>query len=58
MRVTGGSTPSASRARRPAARGGAADGDAWDERQAGFRYDGSTGDDALTVQGDAYSAKG
>lgn len=38
--------------------GGAAIGDAWDERQAGFRYDGSTGDDAFTVQGDAYSGKG
>ena len=37
---------------------GVAVGDGWDERQAGFRYDWSAADDAVTVQGDAYSAKG
>ena len=39
-------------------RAGVAVGDGWDERQAGFRYDWSAAQDTVTVQGDAYSAKG
>jgi iron complex outermembrane recepter protein len=37
---------------------GAEVGDAWDARQAGFRYDWSAGSDSVTVQGDAYTGKG
>jgi iron complex outermembrane receptor protein len=32
--------------------------DGWDHAQAGFRADWAVGDDAFTVQGDAYSGKG